>query len=116
ACASRPVPFSGASMNFRTLVLSVAAAFLFILAAPVVAQKKPDPQIIAIKAGKLLDPVTGKTASNQIILVDGKLITAIGPNLEIPSGAKVVDLSHSTVLPGLFDAHTHLCMTVIPDR
>ena len=102
-------------MKFRTVVLAIAAAFS-IAAVSTLAQKKPNPQIIAIKAGKLLDPETGKTASNQIILVDAKLITAIGPNLTIPSGAKIVDLSNSTVLPGLFDAHTHLCMTVIPER
>jgi len=67
--------------------------------------------VIAIKAGKLVDPETGRTATNQVILVEGKKITAVGA-IEIPAGATVMDLSNSTVLPGLFDAHTHLCMTV----
>jgi hypothetical protein len=39
-----------------------------------------------------------------------------GANVPIPADAKVIDLSKSTVLPGLFDAHTHLCMTVKKDR
>ena len=30
--------------------------------------------------------------------------------MAIPAGADVIDLSRCTVLPGLFDAHTHLCM------
>ena len=34
----------------------------------------------------------------------------------IPADAKIIDLSKSTVLPGLFDAHTHLCMTLKKDR
>ena len=72
--------------------------------------------VVAIKAGKVVDPETGKAAANQIILVEGRRIKEIGPNVAIPSGAKVVDLSRATVLPGLFDAHTHLCMTVIPKR
>jgi len=72
--------------------------------------------LIAIKAGKVLDPETGKTASNQVIIVQGTRIREIGGRLAIPADAKVVDLSHFTVLPGLFDAHTHLCMTVIPRR
>lgn len=77
------------------------------------AEKEP---VIAIKAGKLLDPETGKAAANQIILVQGKTIKEIGASVAIPHDAQVIDLSKSTVLPGLFDAHTHLCMTVIPQR
>jgi imidazolonepropionase-like amidohydrolase len=69
-------------------------------------------QIIALRAGRIVDPKMGKTASNQIILVEKGKITAIGVGLNIPAGATVIDLSRFTVLPGLFDAHTHLCMTV----
>ncbi len=68
-------------------------------------------QVIAIKAGKLADPETGTTLTNQVILVEGKKITAIGNNLSIPSDAKIIDLSALTVLPGVFDTHTHLCST-----
>jgi imidazolonepropionase-like amidohydrolase len=68
-------------------------------------------QVTAIKAGKLLDPETGTIAANQIILVEGQTIKAIGADITIPNGASIVDLSNRTVLPGLFDAHTHLCMT-----
>ena len=78
-------------------------------------EKEKEP-VIAIKAGKLLDPETGKTAANQIILVQGKNIKDIGGSVAIPADAQVIDLSKSTVLPGLFDAHTHLCMTVMPQR
>jgi len=66
-------------------------------------------QVTAIKAGKLIDPETGAASINQIILVEGKQIQAVGAGLTIPAGAAVIDLSRSTVMPGLFDAHTHLC-------
>jgi imidazolonepropionase-like amidohydrolase len=79
-------------------------------------QKEEKDPVIAIKAGKLLDPETGKTAANQTILVQGKTIKEIGPSVAIPADAQVIDLSKSTVLPGLFDAHTHLCMSVNPKR
>ncbi len=69
-------------------------------------------QVMAIKAGKLVDPETGTTQSNQIILIEGQNITAIGADVKIPAGATVIDLSKQTVLPGLFDAHTHLCMNL----
>src|ERR1035441_6340373 len=98
------------------LALSIFA--LAIVAATVEAQY-PQPgllQVVAIKAGKLVDPEKGTAETNQIILVRGKEIEAVGPNVQIPAEAKVIDLSKSTVLPGLFDAHTHLCMTVKKDR
>lgn len=63
-----------------------------------------------------MDPEMAKADSNQIILIEKGKITAIGSGLTIPAGAVVVDLSRFTVLPGLFDAHTHLCLTVQKQR
>ncbi|HEV2523086.1 MAG TPA: amidohydrolase family protein [Candidatus Acidoferrales bacterium] len=76
----------------------------------------PPGRVYVIKAGKLVDPEKGTTETNQIILVRGTRIESVGPNLTIPADAKVIDLSKSTVLPGLFDAHTHLCMTLKKER
>lgn len=72
--------------------------------------------ITAIKAGKLVDPDTGTTAVNQVILIEGTTIKAIGGNVSIPQGATVIDLSAYTVLPGLFDAHSHMCHNVRPGQ
>jgi len=69
-------------------------------------------QVTAIKAGKLVIPETGTLLTNQVILVEEKKITAFGAGLQIPSGAIIIDLSNMTVLPGLFDAHTHVCLTM----
>jgi len=92
----------------QRILLFLVACFLF---CPIALA-----QTTAIRAGRIVDPDTGATTSNQIILVEKGKITAIGANLPIPSGATVIDLSRATVLPGLFDAHTHLCMSVNPQR
>jgi imidazolonepropionase-like amidohydrolase len=73
-------------------------------------------QVTALRAGRVVDPETGTISSSQIILIEGQNIKAIGANVQIPAGATVIDLSGQVVLPGLFDAHTHLCMNMRHDR
>ena len=73
-----------------------------------VAPAQTAPKIKAIRAGRMLDVVSGKLLPNQIILVADDKITNVGPNLAIPAGAEIIDLSNATVLPGLMDCHTHL--------
>ncbi|MBA3640604.1 MAG: amidohydrolase family protein [Acidobacteriota bacterium] len=90
------------------LHLSVLFCLLSAAATALTAQSPPT---TAIKAGRLIDPATGTATNNQVILVQAGKITAIGPNLPIPQGAEVIDLSKLTVLPGLVDAHNHLALT-----
>jgi len=67
--------------------------------------------ITAIKAGRLIDPETATATSNQVILIEGERIKAVGANVTIPAGATIIDLSKLTVLPGLVDTHTHMALT-----
>src|SRR5436309_14746430 len=65
-------------------------------------------QITAIKAGSLIDPDAGAVLDDHVLLVRDSRVVAVGKGLSIPAGAKVIDLSKMTVLPGLIDCHTHL--------
>jgi len=71
-------------------------------------QVPPSSQVTVIRAGKLVDVDAGRVLTNQMLVVRGGKIAAIGENLSVPAGATVVDLSRMTVLPGLIDCHTHL--------
>jgi imidazolonepropionase-like amidohydrolase len=68
-------------------------------------------KVTAIRAGRLLDPDTGTAAANQIIVVEGERIRDVGPTVQIPANAEVIDLSRQTVMPGFVDSHTHEAMT-----
>jgi imidazolonepropionase-like amidohydrolase len=46
--------------------------------------------------------------ANQIVLIRGDRITDVGPAVQIPAGATVIDLSQATVMPGMIDAHVHV--------
>src|SRR5215468_10493888 len=65
-------------------------------------------QVTAVRAGRLVDPDSGTVLNNQVIVIDGGKIQAMGKGLAIPAGARVIDLSDKTVLPGFIDCHTHL--------
>ena len=83
---------------------------------PVIGQgQAPAPaQVTAIRAGRLLDPEGARILTNQVILVEGTRIREVGPNVAIPAGARVIDLSSMTVMPGLVEAHNHLALTYKP--
>ena len=77
------------------------------------APSPPPPQPILIKAGHLIDGRADQAQAGIAILVEGERIKAVGPLAQIQAqapGAKVIDLSQMTVLPGLIDAHTHLLL------
>jgi imidazolonepropionase-like amidohydrolase len=67
-------------------------------------------ETVAIKAGRLVDTAAGRVLTNQIILVDGDKIAMVGPAaaVTIPAGTRTIDLSDTTVMPGIIDTHTHL--------
>jgi imidazolonepropionase-like amidohydrolase len=92
-------------MRTRLTTLALLACVAFGQAG---AQQADTTTRIAIRAGRLIDGRGGPPVANAVIIIEGERITAVGPGLTIPAGARVIDLSSSTVLPGLIDAHTHV--------
>src|SRR6266566_111819 len=86
----------------------VGIIFLFVCTVKAQKPAMTPEGVIAIKSGRVIDVENGRMLEKQIILLRGKKIEAIGSESKIPVGAKILDLSTKTLLPGLIDCHTHL--------
>jgi imidazolonepropionase-like amidohydrolase len=66
-------------------------------------------ELTVLIAKALIDVQNGKTIIDPVVYIREGKIEKVGIGLEIPGNAKLIDLSGKYILPGLIDAHTHLC-------
>ncbi|MEO5825303.1 MAG: amidohydrolase family protein [Gemmatimonadales bacterium] len=101
-------------MHMR-IIMKAFCGLSFAMTAMASAQAAP---ATVLRVGRLVDPATGTSTVNQLIVIENGRFTAIGADVPIPPGAKVIDLSALTVVPGLVDAHNHLALTYkeVPER
>src|SRR5580698_1365294 len=95
----------------HAFIFSIFCSGVFLIGAAWAQQASPAANTVVVHAGRLLDVKTGKTLTNQTIVIRGDKIASVGSDAQVPAGAQVVDLPNATVLPGLIDAHTHITMT-----
>src|SRR5262249_35612249 len=75
----------------------------------------PAQDALAIKGGRVLT-VSGKPIDGGVVLVrDGK-IQAVGKDVAIPTGARVIDATGKVVLPGLIEVHSSRGMDQVNER
>lgn len=60
---------------------------------------------ILIKGGTV---VSADHEQRADVLILGETIAAVGPDLDVPAGARIIDASGAYVLPGGIDPHTHM--------
>jgi imidazolonepropionase-like amidohydrolase len=89
---------------FTIALTTLSAGFIGVMLAQ---DQEP---IIAIRAARLLDGTGAAATENAVILIRGDRIQEVGPasRVQIPNGARTIDLGQKTVLPGLIDGHYHL--------
>jgi len=65
--------------------------------------------LIAFVGGKVITMEGDKVINDGVVLVEGNVIKAVGSKAQvnIPSAAKVIDITGKSIIPGLIDAHAH---------
>jgi cytosine/adenosine deaminase-related metal-dependent hydrolase len=120
------VTFPGGSrrdfLKASTATAVAAAATTFVGAEPAAAAVTPHPPPNTGKPGRRylirgghvmsMDPQVGDLPQGDV-LVEGKKIVAIGPNLKPPSGAGIIDAAGRVVMPGFIDTHHHQFETAL---
>ncbi len=66
--------------------------------------------ITVLKGARIIDGTGNAPIDNGVIVIKGNHIAAVGPvaNVKIPKGARVVDVTGRTIMPGMISAHSHL--------
>ena len=82
------------------IAAALAALAILLVAAPFRAQDS-----FAIQHARVFDGQ--RVIPRATVVVSGGLITAVGADVSIPPGARVIEGAGRTLLPGLIDAHTH---------
>lgn len=65
-------------------------------------------QTIAITGGKVHTMAGDEPLEGATVLIEDGRIQAVGPDVDVPEGARVFDAEGRVVTPGLIDAHGHI--------
>jgi imidazolonepropionase-like amidohydrolase len=95
------LPHRESVLMIRKIVRAIA---LFVLSSAVIAEPQTTTAIIG---ARVIDG-TGAPARLETVILQGNRILAVSPKAEIPHGARIMDAAGQTLMPGLFDLHTHL--------
>lgn len=68
-----------------------------------------------LQASWLFDGIGSSLVADPLVVLDGPAIVAVDPGATPPAGAHVVDLSGTTLVPGLIDTHVHLAFDASDD-
>jgi imidazolonepropionase-like amidohydrolase len=105
-------------MHLLALLLTLAAQRPDSLAAQVREYVAVDTSLLALTHVLVVDGTGGAPKSDQTIVIRAGRIAAVGPaaSVPVPAGARVMDMSGSTVIPGIVGMHDHLFYTAAGGR
>ena len=103
--------------GFLTLLTTICTCPMFCQNTSVVPDPPVGKGIVVLKAARLIDGTGKDEIQNGVVVVTDNMITAVGAagQVQVPAGAKVIDLGDVTLMPGFIDAHTHVIGRILGD-
>jgi len=104
---------------FRPIIVALLSCFAVPCAVAAQASGRPapdtqqsPPRSTLLKPARVFDGVTAEPHAGWVVLVTGDKIAAVGPDAEVrpPAGSTTIDLSGTTLMPGLIEGHSHLLL------
>ncbi len=94
-------------MRLKSLIATAVAAFL---ASTLAVAEEDAPRKVLFTNVNVFDGVSEKLMENTSVLVEGNLIKQVSSSAIQAEGAYMVDGGGRTLMPGLIDMHSHLCI------
>ena len=95
---------------FLMAFLVLASAFYF-----VVNQAGAQERVLALVGGAVIDGTGKAPQAGHTVLIRGERIAAVGPKVQIPKGATVINVAGKSIIPGLVDMHGHMYARATPE-
>src|SRR5881396_1015789 len=105
-------------MHLLALLLTLVAQRPDSLAAQVREYVAVDTSLLALTHVLVLDGTGGAPKTDQTVVIRAGRIAAVGSaaSVQVPAGARVMDMTGSTVIPGIIGMHDHLFYTAAGGR
>src|ERR1700678_3337321 len=78
---------------------------------------REDAPVIALTHVEVIDGTGSAAQSDQTVIIEHGKISAVGAtaSVQVPSGARIIDATGKTVIPGLVGMHEHLFYPAVGD-
>jgi len=105
----------------RRCAFALALLIAVLVVAPIIGAQRPQrspasasaakpESTVVLRPARVFDGVTTTPHEGWVVVVSGNRIAAAGApaEVQVPAGARTIDLPGMTLLPGLIDAHSHI--------
>src|ERR671916_166044 len=104
-------------MRLPRLVAALGSLAFATLATPAAAQEPKGSGTVVLRAARLIDGTGAAPVQNGVVVVTDDRIVAVGRqgSVQVPAGARTIDLGDATLLPGFIDSHVHIVGRALGD-
>ena len=97
-------------MRLKPLFYGLLLSMIYLVSPALVGAEEKKPRKVLFSNVNVFDGINEKLLKNASVLVEGNLIKKVSKDKIEAEGAYLVDGGGRTLMPGLIDMHSHLCL------